>query len=436
MKPKIKIKNFNKDELKNKIIKYTNDIWTPNEKKLVKNSIIKNSWFCIDEFYSGEQNFINHDIELDTLNDVNYKMKKIILILTYKQKLIINNWLKICSEMYNSSLKYIKENIKKDKKVLNFIYLRSKLKNTKENLINKSSVRVHDVDYSIKLACQNYKTSLTNYKNGYIKKFRIRYWNKKQKIKIMNLEKSNFNEKGFRYKILGKVKGFYNNKEYDFNKIKYDCKLQKKENKYYLFVPEKIEKKENENKNKIISIDPGIRTFGMGISEKKVIKIGDKFSEKIKKYFKRKDKILENKKIDIKIKIKNEKKINKKVENLINELHWKTINYLVKNYKTILIGNMSTKSIVSKYNKLNKMTKRVAMSMNLYKFKERLKYKSNIEKVNYKEINESYTSKSCSKCGNIKEDLGSKKVYNCEKCKLKLDRDINGAKNIYIKALK
>jgi hypothetical protein len=76
MKPKIKIKNFNKDELKNKIIKYTNDIWTPNEKKLVKNSIIKNSWFCIDEFCSGEQNFINHDIELDTLNDVNYKMKK------------------------------------------------------------------------------------------------------------------------------------------------------------------------------------------------------------------------------------------------------------------------------------------------------------------------------------------------------------------------
>ena len=40
--------------------------------------------------------------------------------------------------------------------------------------------------------------------------------------------------------------------------------------------------------------------------------------------------------------------INKKIRNLTDELHWKTINYLVKNYDTILIGNMSSKGIVSK----------------------------------------------------------------------------------------
>ena len=42
-----------------------------------------------------------------------------------------------------------------------------------------------------------------------------------------------------------------------------------------------------------------------------------------------------------------ELKHNKKISNLIDELHWKTINYLTHNYKTILIGNMSSKNIVS-----------------------------------------------------------------------------------------
>ncbi len=33
---------------------------------------------------------------------------------------------------------------------------------------------------------------------------------------------------------------------------------------------------------------------------------------------------------------------------MINDMHWKTINYLTDNYKTILIGNLSTKNIVEK----------------------------------------------------------------------------------------
>ena len=38
----------------------------------------------------------------------------------------------------------------------------------------------------------------------------------------------------------------------------------------------------------------------------------------------------------------------------------------------------------------------------------------------------------CSKCGNIKHDLGINKIYECLKCNTVLDRDINGARNIYI----
>jgi len=51
-------------------------------------------------------------------------------------------------------------------------------------------------------------------------------------------------------------------------------------------------------------------------------------------------------------------------------------------------------------------------------------------------INEYRTSKCCSNCGNLKNDLGSNKEYNCEKCLKKYDRDVNASKNILIKGIK
>ena len=46
---------------------------------------------------------------------------------------------------------------------------------------------------------------------------------------------------------------------------------------------------------------------------------------------------------------------------------------------------------------------------------------------------EEYTSKTCSKCGEINEKLGGKKIFKCEKCQLQIDRDFNGAINILLK---
>ena len=49
---------------------------------------------------------------------------------------------------------------------------------------------------------------------------------------------------------------------------------------------------------------------------------------------------------------------------------------------------MSSKSIVSKGSNLNKMTKRIALHLNFYKFHERLKYKCNISETKYGKIDE------------------------------------------------
>ncbi|KAE8988064.1 hypothetical protein PR002_g21877 [Phytophthora rubi] len=68
-----------------------------------------------------------------------------------------------------------------------------------------------------------------------------------------------------------------------------------------------------------------------------------------------------------------------------------------------------------------------------YSFSELLRYK--MERAGGKMITceEEYTSKTCSGCGKLKENLGGSEVYKCVFCGAHMDRDLNGAKNILIK---
>ena len=50
-------------------------------------------------------------------------------------------------------------------------------------------------------------------------------------------------------------------------------------------------------------------------------------------------------------------------------------------------------------------------------------------------VNESYTSKTCSNCGWTNDKLGSSKSFECLKCRIKMDRDFNGARGIYMRQL-
>ena len=47
------------------------------------------------------------------------------------------------------------------------------------------------------------------------------------------------------------------------------------------------------------------------------------------------------------------------------------------------------------------------------------------------EMNEAFTSKTCSNCGVIDKTLGNKNVYQCKHCSFDSNRDYNGAINIH-----
>jgi putative transposase len=431
-----------------KIAKHNDDIWTPDMSHTYK-PIDNNTWFTICEYENKKHN--NIDFKSKEVNKKTViKSKKVLLKLNLNQRKIIDDWLESYRIMYNKTLNLIKKRYFDGKKtIINFRKLRTKyLKDYKETIRDfykdKNTIaKSHHLDYAIKLVCSNYKSAFTNYKNGNIQHFRMRYWKHTRSIKTMDIESCCFSKTGFCYDVFGKIDAFYKNKVFDLSTVKKNCKLSYNsfEDRYYLFVPIEVKQANPDYKyrdkynDKVIACDPGVRKFMTCISENKAIKIGEKCANRIQKYLEIIDK-RNNMTIPRKIKKKNEKLYNKKISNLVDELHWTTIKYMTENYNNILIGDMSVKGIVNnKTSNISPMTKRLAYKLRFYQFRQRLTYKCVLNKIPLKVINEWYTSKACSKCGNLKNNLEGAKKYECRKCGVVMDRDINGARGILIKAL-
>lgn len=200
---------------------------------------------------------------------------------------------------------------------------------------------------------------------------------------------------------------------------------------YYLIVNTTIkEKKEKKQKHKIISIDPGVKTFATCYDPDGEIVIFNRNKDLINK--------LKQKIDDLKYYGKNNRyilKTHRKIKNIIDDVHWRMITYLMKNYNTIILPTFESQGMVngSKRRQLN----RELMILSHYKFRQRLNYKARMyENTAVIATTEEYTTKTCGKCGllNDKIKLGDG-IFYCKNCDLTMDRDYNAARNILIKTL-
>lgn len=397
-----------------------------------------NSWFDIKDknidgkFISCNPSHIEHADKVT-------KCHKITILPTPNQKNILLKWFEAYRLMYNKTISLIRKlKFNGNDSSFDFKRLRTHfLMDDKKIIINKYNIQSHILDGAIKLACTSHKSAISNLKNKNIKHFKIKYIKKDKPSKILDLEKNMFFDEGFCKRSLGVMNK--NDKDLFFNDIKHDSKLHynTKTGIFTLLVPVDKNSMNPKSNNRYVGIDPGIRTFMTGISNKKVFVLGNNLTETIKKDLKRTDKINGNKNISNKIKKRYETLLNKRIKNRINDLHWKSIKYLTDNFDNIIIGNWSTKDIIKNNESvLQSITKRLATSVRYYVFLERLKYKCQSENISLQVVNESFTSKTCTNCGEIKSNLGSNKIFNCEKCKIKMGRDMNGARNICMKGFK
>jgi putative transposase len=120
-----------------------------------------------------------------------------------------------------------------------------------------------------------------------------------------------------------------------------------------------------------------------------------------------------------------------KIKDLISEIHNKTALFLCRTFEIIVLPTFETSQMVTK---LRSKTARAMLTWAHYRFSQILENKSKEYSCRLVRICEAYTSKTCSKCGHI-NNVGSKKVLKCSNCGIEIDRDYNGARGIYLRAL-
>ncbi len=349
---------------------------------------------------------------------------RIELFPTQYQKSILHEWEHIYTFFYNKAINYINGH---KNKVGNYdLESHFKYKYMKKKWIKKTKFPTGSLMYAVKDAYTAYKTNVKLVRSGVRKRFSLR--NKKitnpRKIIKFNHHCIAKKQNAIVPTILGTMET-----SIPIMGIKKSCVYHHNKNtgKYYLYVPYEEKASPIINKMDYCGIDPGQRTFitGFGISKdtNQVFEFGNDTNSKLEKIKNR---------IETSSRRKRRRQLYEKYTRKITDLHYKTIAFITSNYNNIVIGRMSTSNIVQS-NKLAKKVKYSILNLAHYLFRQRLQYKCQVKGLNYHEIDEAYTSKSCTKCGNIKNDLGSSKFYKCNECGLEIDRDVNGARNILIK---
>ena len=102
------------------------------------------------------------------------KTKKFIIYPTSKQKQILDKWFRVVIDMYNITNKYISNFYKPNNKIETFITIRKLLLNKANEIVKKTKINKHILDYSVKHCYNMYKTAITNLKRGNIKRFDIK----------------------------------------------------------------------------------------------------------------------------------------------------------------------------------------------------------------------------------------------------------------------
>ncbi len=267
--------------------------------------------------------------------------------------------------------------------------------------------------------------------------FKFKFRSRKSPTQSCFIPKSAVLEQGLYPRISGKLKYAE-----QLPKEVLDSRLLYDNGRWFIVVPTRsksytIENQESVTK-RVVALDPGVRTFLTGYSPVECFKLGEHAVGRISRLCSHLDDLqsrIDKAKGGQKYRMrKAAKRMRNKIKDLVTELHWKSANYLVHNYDVILLPTFETRNMVSRTKrKLRKKSVRQMLTLSHFTFKLRLKHLANKFGKQVIDVNEAYTSKTASWTGEVKPSLGGAKTITSGG--VTLDRDINGARGILLRAL-
>ena len=128
-------------------------------------------------------------------------------------------------------------------------------------------------------------------------------------------------------------------------------------------------------------------------------------------------------------------RIRRHVKETVRNLQWQAARWMCSRYRTVLVGELRTSEIIRKINRVfGRIPARILNQLSHYTWQRRMLEKAEETDCELRLVNERYTSKTCTRCGHIHRRLGGNKRYVCpnENCGLRIDRDVNAARNMLL----
>ena len=445
---------------------YSMKAWKVQETQSLQKTFSASSTYSIAELMEKENIKLpkerKNKLQKTTKNVAN-KCRKIQLKPTSQVANQLRRWFGCCRKTYNWALSCIKDKPQEYKKDIS--WLRKRFIN--EDKIPKEmnyllQTPKHVRDSAIIDLVEAFKSNKSKQKKNPSFKFEIKFRSKKnnQCITIPNDSIKSFDTDKNELSVYptylkNKIKFHCRKVPKD---IKYDCKLLlDTRGRLILCVPCYEDADDNQvskKKHSWCSLDPGVRNFMTVYSPTPGIcyLIGSNDISRIYRLCRILDELMSIKVVrkngrtkqstKTKVFVNNKHRFNKakaklrdRIKTLVDEVHWKTINFLTSNFNNIILPPFNVSHMVKHKNrKISKKSVRQMLCWKHYTFRKRLQdYVASLPNTNLFIRTEDYTSKTCTSCQQIKHNLGGAKIFNCPHCNIKINRDVVGARNIFIK---
>ena len=419
-------------------------LWLPTETVLCdldaslcslwSSSTVENSWFSTILYEAPNKNSPRIFLPSCTSSlvgcteDAFIKSQKVRLYPPTKQSVLFRQWLGVSRFVFNKTIEYLQEpGTKADWKVIKTPIINSLPEWAKPVPYQVKSIAVRDACEAVKAAKRKFKQT------GEFQ--RVKFRSRKDLEQSLFIPSSAIKADGIYPRVSGNGLRFSE----PLPSEPRDSRLILRKGRWYLSVAYKSTTQVAENQGRVVALDPGIRSFITFFAEDSCGHLGQGDFGRIQRLAQRLDDLIsrrtqEKDRYRRQRMKKAELRLRDRIRNLIDELHHKAARFLVDNFDVILLPTFESKEMALKAGrKIRRKSVRSLLTFAHYRFKQFLKHKAFETGKWVLDVCEAYTSKTVSWTGDVMANLGGRKVvrFNGKK----MDRDINGARGIFLRAL-